>query len=78
MHSWVDHTSELEELVFRSERDGPSPVGARGVSVGFDRAEGEVECRRGRPSHLVKAVTYNRLAVERGDDGWDATVVLDV
>jgi SHS2 domain-containing protein len=68
----------LEELVFLSERDGLIPVGARGVSLTSDSAAGEVECRSGQPSYLVKAVTYHRLSLEQSNGGWSATVVFDV
>ena len=68
----------LEELVLLSERDSLIAVGTRRVSLAAGRAEGEVECRAGRPSYLVKAVTYHRLSLERSDGGWEATVVLDV
>jgi len=68
----------LEELIFLAEQDLLIPQEARGVSVGEGVVRGQLVARRGRPSHLVKAVTYHRLALERGETGWRATVVLDV
>jgi len=68
----------LEELVFLSEHDQLIPTGAEAVDVSDTTLRGELVARRGRPSHLVKAVTYHRLAFEPTGDGWRATVVLDV
>jgi len=42
------------------------------------RAEQLVKGFTGRPPHLVKGVTYHRLALERSGESWRATVVLDV
>jgi SHS2 domain-containing protein len=68
----------LEELVFLAEHDGLIAQTARRVEPASGRLSAEVTGRRGRPSHLVKAVTYHRLAVAPVDGGWRATVVLDV
>jgi SHS2 domain-containing protein len=68
----------LEELVFLAEHDGLVTQTARRVELASGRLSAEVAGRRGRPSHLVKAVTYHRLALTRVDGGWRATVVLDV
>jgi SHS2 domain-containing protein len=68
----------LEELVFLAENEAVIP----------DRVSFETLDERGlrahlyghvadRP-HLVKAVTYHRLAFDRAGDGYTATVVLDV
>jgi protein archease len=69
----------LEEVVFLAEHDGLIAHGADGLDVGADRLRGRVLARPGRPSNLVKAVTYHRLMLEPGGDGaWRARVVLDV
>ena len=68
----------LEELVFLSEHDSLIPHAARRIELGAGRLSAELVGRRGRPSHLVKAVTYHRLTLERADAGWRGTVVLDV
>jgi SHS2 domain-containing protein len=46
-------------------------VGGGGLAA---RVHGTV----GDPPHVVKAVTYHRLAFEPRGDAWHATVVLDV
>ena len=68
----------LEELVFLAEQDELIAQDARDVRLEDTRLRGRLVARRGRPSHLVKAVTYHRLAFEPTDAGWTATVVLDV
>ena len=69
----------LEELVFLAEHDGLIAHGAGGLDLGAERLRGHVLARPGRPSNLVKAVTYHRLMLEPGEDGaWRARVVLDV
>jgi SHS2 domain-containing protein len=68
----------LEELIFLAEDEGLVPLEARDVRLEAARVRGRVGGRRGDPPHLVKAVTYHRLAFERRGDGWTATVVLDV
>lgn len=68
----------LEELVYLSERDEAIPLRARDLRVVRERVEGEVEWAPGRPSYLVKAVTYHGLALECGADGCTARVVFDV
>ena len=67
----------IEELAFLSETAGLYPRDAR-LEVGDGRLEGTVRGVTGDPPHVVKAVTYHRLALERRDPGWHATVVLDV
>ena len=68
----------LEELVFLAETE--SFVPERLLALELDRGElrADVEGRRGRPSQLVKAVTYHGLTVEQRKDVWHARVVLDV
>ncbi len=68
----------IEELIFLAEHEGLFPLEARDVTLGSTRVDGRVGGRRGEPPHLVKAVTYHRLAFERRGDAWAATVVLDV
>jgi SHS2 domain-containing protein len=68
----------LEELVFLAEEDRLVPQGARRVELEPGRLRGQLVARRGRPSYLVKAVTYHRLTFEARDGQWRATVVLDV
>src|SRR5213594_886433 len=60
----------LEELVFLSEQDWLVPQGVRDVELEGDRLRGELVARRGRPSHLVKAVTYHHLTFEPADGEW--------
>jgi len=68
----------LEEVVFLAEHDGLVPDRAQGLELAADALRGEVVARPGRPAHLVKAVTYHRLALERDEDGWWGRAVLDV
>ncbi len=68
----------LEEVVFLAEHEGLVPERAQGLELTRDELHGEVVARPGRPAHLVKAVTYHRLALEQDDDGWWGRVVLDV
>ena len=68
----------LEEVVFLAEHEGLVPERAQALELASDTLRGEVVARRGRPAHLVKAVTYHRLALEEDDGGWWGRVVLDV
>ena len=68
----------LEEVVFLAEHDGLVPERAEGLDLASDALQGSVVARRGRPAHLVKAVTYHRLALEQDEDGWWGRAVLDV
>jgi SHS2 domain-containing protein len=68
----------LEELVFLAETESIVPDDVRFESLDQRGLRACVEGRRGEPPHLVKAVTYHRLAFDRADAGWTATVVLDV
>ncbi len=68
----------LSELAFLAETDGLVPERIAELELDAERLEATVEGRLGEPRHLVKAVTYHRLAFEPDGDGWRATAVLDV
>jgi SHS2 domain-containing protein len=68
----------LEELIFLAEHDGIVPVAATDLVLEPTRVRARIGGYRGRPPHLVKAVTYHRLAFEPHEGGWRATAVLDV
>lgn len=68
----------LEELVFLAETEDFVPERVAAIEIGDEELRATVEGHRGRPAHLVKAVTYHGLEVEQRDDGWHARVVLDV
>jgi SHS2 domain-containing protein len=68
----------LAELAFLAESEGLVPERLSALELGERSLRAVVEGRHARPPHLVKAVTYHRLSVEPGGDGWRATVVLDV
>ncbi len=68
----------LSELVFLAETEGFVPESVRSLELEGARVTAQVQGHRGDPRHLVKAVTLHRLAFERSDGGWRATVVLDV
>jgi SHS2 domain-containing protein len=68
----------VEELVYLAESEALVPAGVRAVELGERRVRADVDFERGDPPHLVKAVTYHRLAFEPDGDGYRATAVLDV
>lgn len=68
----------LDELVFLAETEGFVPARAPALELSGAGLRATVEGRRGRPRHLVKAVTLNNLELERTDDHWYASLVLDV
>jgi SHS2 domain-containing protein len=68
----------VDELVFLAESEALVPAGVTSVALEESRARAEVEVARGDPPHLVKAVTYHRLAFEPHGDGYRAVAVLDV
>jgi SHS2 domain-containing protein len=68
----------LEELVFVAETEGFVPEAVEEVVLEPGRVRARIAGRRGRPPHLVKAVTYHRLSFEPADGGWRAVAVLDV
>jgi SHS2 domain-containing protein len=68
----------LEDLLFLAETEDFVPVRVTRLELTAERLSATIEGRRGRPRHLVKAVTYHGLRFERQDHGWRAGVVLDV
>jgi SHS2 domain-containing protein len=68
----------LEELVFLAETEGFVVEQVDDVEASEQRLRAVLRGRPGEPRHLVKAVTYHRLAFEPADGGWRATVVFDV
>jgi SHS2 domain-containing protein len=68
----------LAELAFIAESEGLVPERLDSLELGEDGLTAVVIGSEGNPPHLVKAATYHRLALERSESGWRATVVLDV
>jgi SHS2 domain-containing protein len=68
----------LSELAFLAETEGLVPADVEAIELGRDEVRATVRGYRGDPPHLVKAVTYHRLAYEPHDGGWRARAVLDV
>jgi SHS2 domain-containing protein len=68
----------LEELAFLAETEGFVPEAVERLELGAAVLRARVAGREGAPPHLVKAVTYHRLAFEPAGDGWRAVAVLDV
>ena len=68
----------MEELVFLAETEGFEPARVEALELGLCSARATVTGRLGQPPPLVKAVTYHRLSLVPMDDGYRATVVLDV
>jgi SHS2 domain-containing protein len=68
----------LSELAFLAESEGFVPERIDSIELDGNRLTAELLGVRGDPPHLVKAATYHRLALERGESGWRAKVVLDV
>jgi SHS2 domain-containing protein len=68
----------LSELVYLAETDGFIPERVDELTLSADGVQAAVSGRRASPPHLVKAVTYHRLALEQREGAWHATVVLDV
>jgi SHS2 domain-containing protein len=67
----------LAELAYLAET-GMVPARLRSLELSEQGLEAEIETVVGSPPHLVKAVTYHRLALEPATSGWRATVILDV
>ena len=68
----------LGELAFLAESEGFVPAGLEALDASPGALRATVRGGEGDPPHLVKAVTYHRLAFGPHDGGWRATVVLDV
>jgi SHS2 domain-containing protein len=68
----------LSELVFLAEVDHFVPEYVTDCVLTGGRLRATVAGHRGNPRHLVKAVTLNRLALERTGGMWRGHVVLDV
>lgn len=68
----------MEELGYLAETEDLVPERMTRLELGPAGLHATVEGHRGEPRHLVKGVTYHRLAFERGGQGYEATVVLDV
>jgi SHS2 domain-containing protein len=68
----------LEELAFLAETEGFVPERVEAVALDGGGVRARVAGRHGSPPHLVKAVTYHRLAFEPDGGGWRARAVLDV
>lgn len=68
----------LEELVYMAETEDLIAEEIERIEIESGRLSGSVRARRGRPRHLVKGVTYHRLAFEGSGERFTARVVLDV
>jgi SHS2 domain-containing protein len=68
----------LDELVFRAETDGLVPGAIEQIELGEHHLTATIRGTQGAPRHLVKGITHHRLAFERAEAGFHATVVLDV
>jgi len=68
----------IDELVFLAETQDFVPERVAALELVDNRLRATVSGRRGRPAHLVKAVTLNSLEFRRLDGAWHGRVVLDV
>jgi SHS2 domain-containing protein len=68
----------LGELVFLAETEDFVPERLARLELADGRLTAVVSGRRGRPAHLVKAVTYHGLELGSSEGVWKARVVLDV
>jgi SHS2 domain-containing protein len=68
----------LEELVFLAESESAIPERVRFQVLDPRGLRASVEIRLGEPPRPVKGVTSHRLAFDETEDGWVATVALDV
>jgi SHS2 domain-containing protein len=68
----------LGEFVFLAETEDFVPERLKRIELDGGRLRAVVAGHRGRPAHLVKAVTYHGLEFARSGDVWRAKVVLDV
>jgi SHS2 domain-containing protein len=68
----------IAELAFLAETQGFVADAVEALELAPGALRAAVGGHRGAPPHLVKAVTYHRLAFEPRGDGWRAVAVLDV
>ena len=68
----------LGEIAFLAETERFVTVALERLSAEDRRLEATLRGRTGDAPHLVKAVTYHRLAFDAVGDGWHARAVLDV
>ena len=69
----------LAELAYLAETRGLVPERLAELAVADAALTAVVHGRTAHPDHLVKAVTYHGLSLERGSGGsWGGTVVFDV
>ena len=68
----------LEELVYLIETEDLIPETVERLELVGESVTATVCGRRGYPAHLVKGVTYHELTFVPAEDGFSATVVLDV
>ncbi len=68
----------LGELAFLAETEGLLPDGLDDLHVGDGIVHATVRGYEADPPHLIKAVTYHRLAFEPRGGRWRARAVLDV
>jgi SHS2 domain-containing protein len=68
----------IAELAFLAETEGFVAGAVERLELAPGALRAGVAGHRGAPPHLVKAVTYHRLAFEPRGDGWRAVAVLDV
>jgi SHS2 domain-containing protein len=68
----------LGELAFLAETEGLIADGVSDLHIGEGTVRATLHGRHADPPHLIKAVTYHRLAFEPHDGRWRARAVLDV
>jgi SHS2 domain-containing protein len=68
----------IAELAFLAETEGFVADAVERLELAPGALRAAVGGHRDTPPHLVKAVTYHRLAFEPRGDGWRAVAVLDV
>ncbi len=68
----------LDELVYLAETEDLVPEELEQITLSDYGLAATVRGHRGNPRHVVKGITYHRLAFERFDNGFRAVVVLDV
>jgi SHS2 domain-containing protein len=68
----------LGELAFLAETEGFVPERVDGLELAERSLSARLGGRTTTTRHLVKAVTYHDLVLERRGEGWFARIVLDV